>query len=44
MLPVRKGHWKQKELKDGTYNIVDFFDILRAIELEEEQKARSLEP
>jgi len=41
-VPVRKGFWKQKELWDGTYSITDLFDILEAIQKEEEQKALSM--
>lgn len=42
-IPVLEGHWKQKELWDGTYILEDLFDIHEAMLVMGENKNRVME-
>jgi hypothetical protein len=38
--PVAAGLWRQHELSDGTYSIVDLVDVLEFLEVKEENSKR----
>jgi hypothetical protein len=37
------GHWKQHELRDGTYNYIDHLDILEMMNVYNENNFRDYE-
>ena len=42
-MPVMAGHWKQRELSDGTYTLDDLLDILEVMQVENENRHRESE-
>ena len=42
-MPVMAGHWKQRELSDGTYTLDDLLDILEVMQVEDENRHREHE-
>ena len=41
--PVIAGHWRQKELSDGTYDLDDLLDILEVMTVQSENEARGID-
>lgn len=39
--PVTAGLWRQYELKDGTYNFIDFLNILEVLTVKSENDHRA---
>jgi len=41
--PVTYHYWQQKELKDGTYDYLDWLDMIEIINVDNENKRRDYE-
>lgn len=39
--PVMAGHWRQHELWDGTYTIIDLFDVHEMMDVMQENERRA---